>query len=578
MLVTLSIRDVVLIDRLELAFQSGLATLTGETGAGKSILLDALGLALGARADSRLIRHGADQALVTATFEPPADHPVHVLIADHGLPTTDEGLVLRRTVASDGRSRAFVNDQAVSAGLLRQLGQALVEIHGQFDTHRLMDPVNHRALLDAYGGLTPLLAQTRELRRAWRQASDARSEAEAAFTQAQRDEDYLRHAAAELEEAAPEPEEEEALAARRTQLQSGEKLVEAITEAIQSLGGADATGGSGFGRPRRGGDGMEAALRGAMRALERVAPIADGSLDAALGALDSAATEVANVESLLDRTLRDLDLDPHGLEQVEERLFRLRALARKHDCAVDDLVTLQAELSARLAAIDHGGANLSLLTAAEAEAKDLYRRAADALSQARREAAGRLDTAVLTELGPLRLGKAAFRTRVEAFADSERDWGEGGWDRVAFEVATNPGTPPGPLDRIASGGELSRFMLALKVVLVRADPVPTLIFDEVDSGIGGAVAAAVGERLARLAQDVQVLVVTHSPQVAARGGVHWRISKSVGVAGARTSVDILDTATRREEIARMLAGATITDEARAAAESLLRCEPVEGHG
>jgi DNA repair protein RecN (Recombination protein N) len=555
MLSNLSIRDVVLIDHLDLEFQPGLCALTGETGAGKSILLDALGLSLGARADARLVRQDAAQAVVTASFHVGRDHPAVTLLSAHGFGGGDDGLVLRRVLGRDGRTRAFINDQPVSVSLLRQVGDALVEIHGQFESHRLLDPVTHRDLLDAYGGLEPTASATRAAFGDWRRAADLRSRAEAELEAARRDEDFLRHALEELDAIEPRADEEEELAQRRALLMNGEKLMEALNDAGSELAGGN------------GGRGIEESLRIAVRHLERVADRADGRLDDAVAALDRALSEVTEGQALLEKTVSDLDLDPRRLEEVEERLFALRALARKHQCAVDDLARLRGELAAKLSAMDDGAGDIVRLAREEEQARERYRATVTRLSEARAEAAGRLDTAVARELGPLRLGKARFETRVEALG--EKDWGEHGGDRICFEVATNPGMPPGPLNKIASGGELSRFMLALKVVLAEADPVSTLIFDEVDSGVGGAVSAAVGERLAALAASVQVLVLTHSPQVAARGGYHWRVSKSSGELGTRTSVEVLDQTERREEIARMLAGARVTDEARAAAESLL---------
>ncbi len=555
MLSNLSIRDVVLIDHLDLEFQPGLCALTGETGAGKSILLDALGLSLGARADARLVRQDAAQAVVTASFHVDRDHPAVTLLSAHGFGGGDDGLVLRRVLGRDGRTRAFINDQPVSVSLLRQVGDALVEIHGQFESHRLLDPVTHRDLLDAYGGLEPTASATKAAFGDWRRAADLRSRAEAELEAARRDEDFLRHALEELDAIEPRVDEEEELAQRRALLMNGEKLMEALNDAGSELAGGN------------GGRGIEESLRIAVRHLERVADRADGRLDDAVAALDRALSEVTEGQALLEKTVSDLDLDPRRLEEVEERLFALRALARKHQCAVDDLARLRGELAAKLSAMDDGAGDIVRLAREEEQARERYRATVTRLSEARAEAAGRLDTAVARELGPLRLGKARFETRVEALG--EKDWGEHGGDRICFEVATNPGMPPGPLNKIASGGELSRFMLALKVVLAEADPVSTLIFDEVDSGVGGAVSAAVGERLAALAASVQVLVLTHSPQVAARGGYHWRVSKSSGELGTRTSVEVLDQTERREEIARMLAGARVTDEARAAAESLL---------
>ncbi|MGF1640847.1 MAG: DNA repair protein RecN [Rhodospirillales bacterium] len=554
MLSTLTIRDVVLIDRLELEFRPGLCALTGETGAGKSILLDALGLTLGSRADARLVRHGAEQAMVTAGFAVAADHPVRSILAGHGFAEGEEEVVLRRVIGTDGRSRAFVNDQPVSVGLLRGIGDTLVEIHGQFESQRLLDPAVHRDLLDAFGRLLALREATAGAWRVWREAADARSRAEADLAVARRDEAFLRHAVGELETLDPRQGEEADLAQRRAMLMGGAKLMQALDEATRELAGG-------------GGSGVEGALHAAIRILERAADKAEGRLDGAVSSLRRALSEAVEGQALMEKAVADLDLDPRRLEEIEERLFALRALARKHGCGADDLAGLRATLAARLAMVDDGAERLDGFARAERAARERYREAAERLGEARRRAAADLDAAVAVELEPLRLGRARFVTTVESLA--ERDWGEHGCDRVVFEVATNPGVPPGPLARIASGGELARFMLALKVVLARADPVPTLIFDEVDAGIGGAVAAAVGDRLARLADQVQVLVLTHSPQVAARGGHHWRVSKTIGPGGARTTVEVLDEAERREEIARMLAGTEITREARAAAESLL---------
>ncbi|OIR09970.1 DNA repair protein RecN [mine drainage metagenome] len=550
MLLGLSIRDVVLIDRLEIAFAPGLAVLTGETGAGKSILLDSLGLALGARADSGLVRPGAPQLSVTAEFSLPAAHPAFALLAEQDL-AAEDGLVLRRTVAADGRSRAFVNDQAISVGLLRRLGETLVEIHGQFESHGLLDPARHGAVLDAFGALD--VAAVRTAHAAWKTAQRARTDAEAALARARDEEDFLRHAVNELNALAPEPGEEDSLAARRAVMMHGEKLVEGMNAALQALSGKGE---------------VEAALRAAQRALERVADKAEGRLDPVIAALDRAADETAEARNLLDRVSAGIDLDPRAQEKVEERLFALRAAARKHGVPVEGLPALRQRLADELQSLEAGGEGLARLTAAEAAARTAYAEAAKALSRQRLEAAERLDRAVAAELPPLKLDKARFQTRVEALP--EEQWGDSGLDRVTFEVATNPGSAPGPLGRIASGGELSRFMLALKVVLARTSPVPSIVFDEVDSGIGGAVAAAVGERLARLARDLQILVVTHSPQVAARGGQHWHVAKGDdGQGGTITRVSPLGPDERREEIARMLAGARVTAEARAAAASLL---------
>jgi DNA repair protein RecN (Recombination protein N) len=554
MLATLTIRDIVLIDRLDLEFRPGLGALTGETGAGKSILLDALGLAVGARSDARLVRHGASQASVSAAFTVAPDHGACRVLVENDLDDNEGAIILRRVLSSDGRSRAFVNDEPVSRALLRRVGETLVEIHGQFESRRLLDAAHHRALLDAFGDLKVLVDAVRAARAGWRQATQRLNAATAGLAAARRDEEYLKHVVAELDAVGPRRGEEQELAERRHVLMNAEKLVSAMDEAASALGGG-------------GGRSVDAVLRAASRALERVAAKADNKLDATIAAIDRAASETEEAMALLNRAVADLDLDPGGLEAAEERLFALRALARKHACDVDGLPELREATAARLASLEDGSVQAEQLAAEEAEARQAYVDRASRLSAARREAAVRLDGAVALELEPLRLGKARFLTVIEPM--DEEEWGDQGWDRVTFAVATIPGAPPGPLNRIASGGELARFMLALKVVLVRADPVPTLIFDEVDAGIGGAVAAAVGERLARLAADVQVLVVTHSPQVAARGAYQWRVSKALDADGARTSVHVLDAVERKEEIARMLAGAKVTDEARAAADSLL---------
>lgn len=555
MLSALSIRDIVLIDSLDLDFQAGLCALTGESGAGKSILLDALGLALGGRAEARLVRHGATQGSVTAAFAVGEDDPLMTLLADHGIGGEDDTIVLRRVVGGDGRSRAFVNDQPVGVALLRQIGDGLVEIHGQFDNQRLLSPATHRGLLDAFAGVGEPLEATACAWTAWREAIAALGRAEADMAAARRDEAYLRHALEELDGLDPKPDEEAALAELRTRLMSGEKIVRAMADAARALAGEDAI------------PGAEAALDTALRQLERIAALAGGRLDGVIEALNRARSDTIEAQAQLDRALDDMDLDPRRLEDAEERLFALRAAARKHDRAVDQLAALREELAERLAGLDDGAQRLDRLAGQADAAGETYRAAATRLSEARKSAAARLDAQVVRELEPLSLGRAIFRTDIAEL--SPDDWGPHGQDQVAFQVATNPGSPPGPLNRIASGGELARFMLALKVVLAQADPVPTLVFDEVDAGVGGAVAAAVGERLARLAETVQVLVLTHSPQVAARGAHHWRVRKALGEGEARTRIDVLDSDDRKEELARMLAGARVTDEARAAAASLL---------
>ncbi|SMF71049.1 DNA replication and repair protein RecN [Tistlia consotensis] len=554
MLVSLSIRNVVLIERLDLEFGRGLTVLTGETGAGKSILLDALGLALGARAESGLLRHGAEQASVTAAFSLPADHPSQRLLREQDLEPEEGALVLRRVLGPDGRSRAFVNDQPASVGLLRSLGDLLVEVQGQFEQRGLLDAASHRGLLDAFAGLEATVEALRRRHEAWRAAAAAETEARDELEAARRDEAYLRHALEELDALAAEPGEEERLAEERAFLMNAEKLAEALQGATDQLAG-------------NGSAGAASAVAAAQRTLERLADKAGRRLEAALGALDRAAAELAEAESLLAAAAADLEFEPGRLEAIDERFFALKDLARKHGCSVAELPALQLALRERLTAIDTGTEHLESLARATAEAERAYRAEAEALSARRRGAAGRLDAAINRELPPLKLDKARFSTGLEPLA--REDWGPAGAERVAFTVSTNPGAPPGPLAKIASGGELSRFLLALKVVLAGVSPVATLVFDEVDSGIGGATAAAVGERLARLAAERQILVVTHSPQVAARGLSHWVVQKDADRAGARTRVAPLDAAGRTEEVARMLSGAQITEEARRAAEKLM---------
>jgi DNA repair protein RecN (Recombination protein N) len=553
MLLALTIRDVVLIDRLSLAFRPGLCVLTGETGAGKSILLDALGLALGRRADAALVRPGAAEAAVTAEFAIEPDHPAAAILREAGLSADLAGtIVLRRVVAADGRSRAFVNDEPASVGLLRALGDSLVEIQGQGEQRGLLDPATHRALLDAMAEHEGPLAALALAWRAWREAAEHAAAAARRLAETRAEEDLLRHHKAELDALAPEGDEEERLAARRALLQNAERLGEAIAEAIAEI---DGDGGAGQ------------ALHRALRRLERARDRAQGLLDGAVAAAERAATETAEALAALGGAARALELDPRALEEVEERLFALRTLARKHNVQVADLPRLRAALGDRLAAIETGADALLALEAVVGATRTDYVAAAEVVSQGRGRAARRLDAAVAAELRPLRLEKARFRTVLTSIPEPE--WGEYGGERVHFEVATNPGAPFGPLARIASGGELSRFMLALKLVLAGTSSVPTLIFDEVDSGIGGAVAAAVGERLQRLGAGLQVLVVTHSPQVAARGAHHWRVAKKQAERATVTRVEELDGDTRQEEIARMLSGSSITAEARAAAASLI---------
>lgn len=555
MLVSLSIRDFVLIEKLDLDFvrarAGGLGALTGETGAGKSILIDALGLALGNRAESAAVRRGAMQASVAASFDVPKAHPARAVLAEQGL-EDDDVLTLRRIVGADGRGRAFVNDQPASVALLRRLGSTLVEIQGQMEQHGLLDTGTHRAALDAFAGLEKQGEAVRAAWHAWRAAEHARADAEAAAAAARRDEDYLRHSVKELEALSPKPDDEEKLAAERQLLRAGSALGEAVTQALAEL---------------EHGRGAVGALRNAHRLVERNVDKAMGRLDSALAALDRALSEATEAQAQLEAAQAALEFDPARLEKVEERLFALRAAARKHSVTVAELAALAERFVAQLAALDDGEAGLRRLANDAKAARGAYVAAAAAQSTARRKGAARLDKAVAAELGPLKLEKAKFVTDLSPLAEAE--WSENGTDRVQFTVATNPGTPPAPIARIASGGELSRFLLALKVCLAKVGDAPTIVFDEVDSGIGGATAAAVGERLKRLAKDVQVLVVTHSPQVAAVADRHWLIRKTTTRSAASTDVLALDANGRREEIARMLSGAEVTAEARAAADRLL---------
>ncbi len=564
MLVGLSIRNVVLIDQLDLSFEAGLCTLTGETGAGKSILLDALGLALGFRAEKTLVRSGGDQAAVTAEFHLTDGHPAFALLAEQGV-EAEQSLLLRRVLGGDGRSRAFINDQPVSVGLLRSLGGMMVEIEGQFAEQGLLDPATHRATLDAYGGLDQTLAPAVAAAwQAWREAVDAHDEAARNRETAIAEEAELRHHLSEVEALDPKPGEEAELDELRSLLGHAEKLVAALNAACADMEGAASGNGTTSGR------GVEDSINAARDHLEKVAAHASGKLKPAQDALERAALEVTEALALLHDFGGQLDSDPAKLQEIEDRFFALRDLARKHGIAVDDLPELRQDITARIESLGDGGDTLDRLAADVTATRGAFDSACRDLSDKRATAAQQLDTEVSAELPALKLEKASFATRLDALEPSQ--WGEHGAERISFEVATNPGSPPGPINRIASGGELARFMLALKVVVAASGSAATLVFDEVDSGVGGAVAAAVGERLSRLGQGRQVLVITHSPQVAARGGHHLRIIKEGRDTADTviTTVDTLDSAARREEIARMLSGKQITDEARAAADSLLK--------
>jgi DNA repair protein RecN (Recombination protein N) len=548
MLRALDIRDMLIIDRLELGFRPGLNVLTGETGAGKSILLDCLGFVLGWRGRADLVRAGAERGEVVAEFELGADHPARGVLAEAGLPDDADELILRRVNGADGRKTAWINDRRVSGEVLRALSATLVELHGQHDDRGLLDPRGHRDMLDIFGGLEE---QRNALRAAWRARSAAQKAletAEAGLAQIRAEEDFLRHAAAELDALDPQPGEEATLDSRRRLMQGSERLREEIARAAQALGL----------------EGAEGAAGDALRWLEGAVDKAEGRLDGALAALSRALVELDEAGREVAQALEALDFDPLELERCEERLFAIRALARKHGVLPDDLAGFADTLRARLAALDAGAADLAELRRARDAAAAQYDAEARALSAARREAAGRLDAAVMAELSPLRMERAIFTTEI-----AEAEPGPQGRDAVGFTVATNPGAPSGPLSRIASGGELSRFLLALKLCLAGPEAGLTMIFDEIDRGVGGATADAVGRRLERLAAGGQVLVVTHSPQVAARGAHHWRVEKRVEGEATLSSVRPLGGPERVDEIARMLSGERITPEARAAAEALL---------
>ena len=548
MLRGLDIRDMLIIDRLALEFQPGLNVLTGETGAGKSILLDALGFVLGWRGRAELVRAGAEQGEVTAVFALSPDHPVHEVLAEAGIEAEEGELILRRVNTSDGRKTAWVNDRRVSGEVLRALSDCLVELHGQHDDRGLLNPRGHRQLLDAFAGAGDLVATTRAAWNARSAAARVLAEAETKLQAARAEEDYLRHAAAELDALAPEAGEEADLDARRRLMQAAEKIRVDIGRANQALGY----------------EGAEGMLSDASRWLGGAADKAEGRLDEPLAALERAMTELGEAQRGVEECLEALSFDPTDLERLEERLFAIRGLARKHGVGPDALPSLAADFHARIEALDNSEAGLKALRAALKGAEESYAKAADALSATRTGAAGRLDAAMTRELAPLKMERAVFTTDIGA-----GDPGPEGTDQVAFTVATNPGAPAGPLAKIASGGELSRFLLALKVCLTQTEAGLTLIFDEIDRGLGGATADAVGRRLVALAKGGQILVVTHSPQVAALAGHHWRVEKRQTDTETTSAVVPLDADERIDEIARMLSGDQITDAARAAARALL---------
>ena len=552
MLVALSIRDIVLIERLTIDFRSGMTVLTGETGAGKSILLDALSLALGGRGDSALVRHGAGQGDVTAVFDLAADHPVRKLLADSGI-DNDGDLILRRVQSEDGRTRAFVNDQPVSANLLREAGKLLVEIHGQHDDRAMVETSVHRRLLDAFAGLGGAVKEIGNAHRASEGAVLAVAELERTIAAAKAEADYLGAAVDELNRLAPEAGEEDALAGRRAAMMRSEKIASDINDAYDTVAGSASP---------------LPTLASLIRRLERKVSEAGGLLDEPVAALDRAVLALEESERALERAIAAAAFDPKELERVEERLFALRAASRKHGVAVADLAALRERMSAELTELASGEERLAGLRLAATSAREHYDKAAAELSARRKRAARSLERAVAAELPALKLERAEFMVVIDS--DVGRP-GETGIDEVSFAVRTNPGARPGPLMKVASGGELARFLLALKVALADRGSAPTLVFDEIDTAVGGAVAEAIGVRLARLSERVQVLAVTHAPQVAARAASHLLVSKAATARGRQvvTSVAPLDDGRRREEVARMLAGAIVTDEARAAADRLI---------
>ncbi|MEZ5725837.1 MAG: DNA repair protein RecN [Paracoccaceae bacterium] len=545
MLRELQIRDILLIDRLDLEFGPGLNVLTGETGAGKSILLDCLGFVLGWRGRAELVRAGATQGEVTAVFSLPAEHPARAVLAEAGIEPGDE-LILRRVNSADGRKSAWINDRRASGEVLRALSETLVELHGQHDDRGLLNPRGHRQLLDAFAGidLAQIRSEWRELRSLQAEIDKLEAEQEARC----KEEEFLTHSLEELDKLDPQPGEDAALDTARRNMQAAERIRGDVARALQALGA----------------DGAEGAMLDATRWLEGAADQAEGRFDAPLEALSRALIELGEAFGGVESALEAMDFDPSELERTEERLFALRALARKHDVQPDGLADLSAELRNRWSLLSGSEELLGEMRHEAAQRRQSYEAAADALSAARLEAAGQLDAAMAAELAPLKMERAVFETRLD-----EGEFGPEGRDVVSFTVATNPGAPAGALDKIASGGELSRFLLALKVSLARGNDALTLIFDEIDRGVGGATADAVGRRLARLAEGAQVLVVTHSPQVAALGATHFRVAKEVEGEMTTSRVHALNADERVDEIARMLSGEQITAAARDAARALI---------
>lgn len=555
MLQSLSIRNVVLIDKLDLDFKSGLSVLTGETGAGKSILLDSLGLVLGNRAETSLIRQGEDKLSVTAQFSLQKQTPALRALLDEYEIEADDELLIKRSLTRDGKGKIFINDQPAGAKLLKEIGKYLVEVHGQFDNQGLLNPANHLDVLDAYGAYKPLADRTATAFAAYKKARAARQEAEKNIARAKEDEENLRHWVDELEKMNPRPDEEDELGKKRQEMMNAEKIIDSLNYAYGALTErADVQG----------------AIRSAQSAMDKANTLVDGRYQTIIDMLDQALIDISETVNELEEVSHNVSLNQNELENIEERLYALRGLARKHNVAVSDLPQTLADFRNRLSTIELGEEGIAALRKAEDTAKLDYVKAANELSSARQAAALQLDNKVMSELPPLKMEKARFVTVVEKMDES--GWSEKGFNNVYFTVATNPNSPQGPLNKIASGGELARFMLALKVNLAQSSSVATMIFDEVDAGVGGATAQAVGERLARLARDVQVLVVTHSPQVAACGNNHFKVEKSTADNVTTTTVRELTKIEKSEEIARMLAGEVITDAARAAAKVLIGAE------
>ncbi len=555
MLQNLSIRNVVLIDKLDLNFKSGLSVLTGETGAGKSILLDSLGLVMGNRAEASLVRMGEDKLSVTAVFDAPKkESELACILADNEIDFEDE-IIIKRTLSKDGKGKFFINDQPISLKLLKEIGKYLVEIHGQFDNQGLLNPANHLSILDSYGNYAERVSQTKEAYLQYKQSKKQRIEAEEKLLKAKEEEENLRHWVKELEAVATYEGEEEELSQRRHELMNAEKIIENLSYAYNVL--------------TQGTD-VQAAIRHAQAAMDKAAAQVEGKYDEIIASLDRALIETSEAINQIESASENISMNTNELENIEARLFSLKGLARKHQVSVSDLPQVLQNFKSQLDSIEYGEEEINRLAKLEQEARQKYIEVANALSLARKKAAEKLDKSVMAELPPLKMEKAKFITEINKKDESQ--WNDLGFDEVMFTVSTNPNSPQGAINKIASGGELSRFMLALKVNLAQSSSVGTMIFDEVDAGVGGATAQAVGERLARLAKQVQVMVVTHSPQVASRGDNHFKVEKHTENNITTTTVRELNQEERKEEIARMLAGDIITQEARAAADVLINAK------